>query len=1136
MPIGAEAGTAKKRPAKYPGIRATADGSEAVVWVESKLAQTGCAAPVPPSSRMARLFQREAERGGRNAWDEPLSYLECESSHGAASACEGFALTGGRAVGFTSGQGVLEMAEILHSAAGKRLPMIFHVASRSIASQGLTIHAGHDDAMLVADAGCGMLFARDAQESADLAPIARRAAELCETPFLLIQDGFVTTHAVESVRLPEPELLKIFNGSPSKRLRSIFDPRTPLVSGPVQNQDSYMKGRIAQRFFYERVRPSLLTAMADFHELTGRRYEPLRSFRMEDAEFALIGLGSLMRTAEAAVEILRAKGIRAGAVSVLCFRPFPFQELVPAISRCRSIAVVERTDTPLAESNPLTAEVKAALASAQMGDDIRLLRVPEVYSGAAGLGGSPITPGHLVASVENMQRHGRRFFVLGIKHPEALVPAPNEAAPAERVFALRWHSLAGRGSTSAVRLLAGVLAGVFDLEVRAGSEHGAEERGSFMCAWISAARAPILAKCEPAPVTTVVIDTPDAFRGPDPLEGVQVGGTICFDTSLSSSRLWLSLPLAVRRGIRARNLRLYTIDTQAIIHQLDDGNGITALRGLAMAGALLRVAVPEISPDRTGDDLCEAAAADLARMFGEDALSTNREVLRRGYLEVQPMELPESLADYETAAAPAPAAFDEIRMDGELVPSGFCDRVLRAYAHGSDAALEADLYAARSLVPSGSARVRSYRNLAADIPRFTASNCSGCMECVNLCPDSAIVACVSETEQVEYAPPELRAQFAFTPKYYEAPMKRGEPGGLFGLYVDPDRCKGCGECVEVCGLREALHMIPRRDVELAHYDRIRDFFRALPPTPARFIAEKSLADVMLSTGARLHEGGAGSCPGCGESSAIRMLLAATGIAYGREEMGIVAAMGCHQAAGATYPYTPYDVAWTNTLAANAPSDAMGIRLRWDQQGQKKRRLWVIGTEDALAGAGLHSLAALIRSGMDIKILLLDRGSYRPSCDLGSMLMCHSGSLVAQTTPAHINHFYKCVLAANEYPGPAVVVCYAACMETQGIAEDRAAAQARLAVESRAFPIYLYDPRTGTHVRERLELRPNPSLKTDWVSDPKALGTVRFIDYARTEERYAAHFDSDGKPDAFLEKAQQDCLLNWRRLQELAGLR
>jgi pyruvate-ferredoxin/flavodoxin oxidoreductase len=1110
------------RPAKYPGLPTTADGSEAVVHVEAKLCQAACGAPTPPASRMAALFQREVAAGRANLWNEPLRYLDFDSSLGAASACEGVALAGGRVTTFTSGQGLLEMAEILHSAAGKRLPIVFHVGARSLASQGLSLHAGHDEVMLVADAGCGMLFARDAQEAADLAVISRRAAELCETPFLNVQDGFLTTHTVESVRLPEPELLKVFNGPPSQRLRTIFNPREPLISSPVQNQDSYMKGRIAQRFFYERVRPSLLTAMSDFHELTGRRYDMLRQFRMEDAEFALVGLGSMMGTAEAAAEMLREKGVAVGAVSVTCFRPFPSKEIVQAISRCRAVAVIERTDTPLSESNPLALEIKATLATAQMGDDARLLRIPEVFSGAAGLGGSPITSGHLIAAVENMQRHGRRFFVLGIKHPEALTPVVQPCALPEGAFALRCYSLAGSGVRSANRLIASVAADLFQAVVRASSHHGAEERGSPMRAWLTAAPRKISSQCEPAFVHMVALETAASFRAMDPLEGLQPGGIIYLQTELDTEQVWSSLPSNVRRTIRERNLRLYVGRTF----------NEARMRGLALAGAVLRVApFRENSP--AGDETVFAAARfALARMFGAAAAEENLEIVRQAYNEVRLVEPPDLLADYETGNETTPhALFPRDCGDGELVPSGFCDHILHAYAQGREGALDADLFAARSLIPAGASGFRGYRLLAASIPKFNASNCTGCMECVNLCPDSAIFARISETEVMNHAPDFVRSQFAFTQKYFESALKRGESGGLFGLYIDVDRCKGCGECVPVCGGREALQMLAKSDVDLGDYDRIRDFFELLPETPARFLNEKSLGDLMLSRRSRLHAGGAGSCPGCGESSAIRMLLSATGFFHGAGEIGIVAAMGCHQAAGSTYPYTPYEVAWTNTLAANAPADAMGIRLRWDQQGFERRRLWVVGTGDALVGAGLHSLAAMIRSGMDIQVLILDKGQRAPDCDLGSTLMCYPGTLVAQTTPAHVNHFYKSVIAANEFAGPALVVCYSSCMESHGVPQDRAFAQAKLAVDSRVFPIYIYDPREGQHIRERLDLRGNPSIQEDGSADP---GT--FLEYVRGEGRFAAHFDGDGIPDSFLMKAERDCLLNWHRLQELAGLR
>ena len=143
--------------------------------------------------------------------------------------------------------------------------------------------------------------------------------------------------------------------------------------------------------------------------------------------------------------------------------------------------------------------------------------------------------------------------------------------------------------------------------------------------------------------------------------------------------------------------------------------------------------------------------------------------------------------------------------------------------------------------------------------------------------------------------------------------------------------------------------------------------------------------------------------------------------------------------------------------------------------------------------------------------------------------------MAQTTPAHINHFYRSVLEANSYPGPAVVIAYTACMPEHGIADDAATRQAKLAVESRAFPLFTYDPRRGSSMAERLSLVGNPAIRDDWAKLPD--GTViDFLTFARSEARFAPHFAPDGTPSPEILATREERLANWRALQELAGIR
>jgi pyruvate/2-oxoacid:ferredoxin oxidoreductase beta subunit len=163
-----------------------------------------------------------------------------------------------------------------------------------------------------------------------------------------------------------------------------------------------------------------------------------------------------------------------------------------------------------------------------------------------------------------------------------------------------------------------------------------------------------------------------------------------------------------------------------------------------------------------------------------------------------------------------------------------------------------------------------------------------------------------------------------------------------------------------------------------------------------------------------------------------------------------------------------------------------------------------------------------------------RGYPQRRKELGRIMLAHTDVYVAQTTPAHLNHFYRAVLEANEFPGPAVIIVYTPCMPEHGIADDAAGQQARLAVDSRAFPLFTYDPRRGETMAERLSLQGNPALRDDWSSLPD--GTVTdFLSFARTEGRFAPHFAADGSPSPEIQATNADRLSNWRALQEMARL-
>lgn len=603
---------------RYPGIPAIVDGSEAIAHVETRISEVACAYPITPSTTMAAVFQAAVAEGRSNLWGMPLGFVEPESEHSSASAAEGVALSGGRAVNFTAGQGLILMKEVLYVIAGKRLPVVFHVGARALTSQSLNIHAGHDDVMGVADTGWGILFARNAQEAADLTAIARRAAEDAETPFLVCQDGFLTTHTLENVQLPEDELLHEFIGDPRTRIRDLFSPAEALMTGVVQNQDSYMKGRIAQRAYYDRLPGTLAGAMDEWATLTGRPYGLVSPYRLEDAETLVVAMGTIADTALTVVDALRREGRRVGCLAVTSFRPFPAREIARLLAGTRAVAIFERTDEPAAADLPLTREVKASLATvAAEGQPI-----PRVLTVSAGLGSRDVAAGDLVAAFDALDRPGeireRPFRVVGIRHPLALDRIEVDLRP-PGAYSLRGHSIGGFGSVTTNKLVATLVGELFGLHVQAYPRYGSEKKGLPTTYYLTIADEPIRGHAELDRVEFVPLHDVSAFRLGDPLAGLVDGGTVFIQSPLADPEaIWASIPAEARARLLERRIRVTALDTAALARAHSPRADLEVrMQGVALVGVFLRVAP---FAERAGLEraaLMEAVRGRLGRFFGK---------------------------------------------------------------------------------------------------------------------------------------------------------------------------------------------------------------------------------------------------------------------------------------------------------------------------------------------------------------------------------------------------------------------------------------------------------------------------------------------------------------------------------------
>ena len=258
---------------KYPGTRMAMDGNTAVIMCEREASDAAGAYPITPSTQMGEYWAEETAKGHINISGQPLIFVEPESEHAAAAVTAGMSMTGLRATNFSSAQGVAFMHESLYAAVGKRLPYVLNIGCRAITKASLNVHCGHDDYHCIDDTGFFQIFAKNAQEAADLNLIGRKIAELSLTPAAVAQDGFLTTHLIEPLQVPERELIDEFLGSPAdmidcptpaqemiygpkrRRVPEVWTVDNPIVAGTVQNQDAYMQATAAQRpYFFDHIR------------------------------------------------------------------------------------------------------------------------------------------------------------------------------------------------------------------------------------------------------------------------------------------------------------------------------------------------------------------------------------------------------------------------------------------------------------------------------------------------------------------------------------------------------------------------------------------------------------------------------------------------------------------------------------------------------------------------------------------------------------------------------------------------------------------------------------------------------------------------------------------------------------------
>lgn len=1004
---------------KYPGIRVAVDGNTAAIMCERESSDAAGAFPITPSTQMGEYWAEEAAKGHLNISDRPLIFIEPEGEHAAAAVTAGLSMTGLRAANFSSGQGIAYMHESLYAAVGKRLTYVLNIGARAMTKSTLNVHAGHDDYHAIDDTGFFQFFAKKAQHVADLNIIAHRVAELALTPGIVAQDGFLTTHLIESMLIPERALIKEYLGRPDdiidtptpaqkmiygetrRRIPELWDVDNPVMAGIVQNQDSYMQSVAAQRpFFFDHIKELTNQAFDEFYELTGRKYDRVMGYKTEDADYIIMGQGSVVSSAEVVVDYLReTRGIKVGVVDLVMFRPFPGDMISKFIKGKKGVAILERLDQPLATDLPIAREVRAVINKCiENGiagknkpypelESYKQKDIPSIYSGSFGMGSRDLQPEGLIGTVENMLPDGKnkKQFFLSIDFIRDNPYTPKQRAYQEEIqeayptvkelsvrgsenpnlmpegaITVRFHSIGGWGAITTGKNLAMTLYDLLGYHIKANPKYGSEKKGQPTTYYLAAAPEPIRINCEYFFVDVVLSPDPNVFKHTNALAGLKKGGSFIIQSDKKTpEEAWADIPKPYQKIIIDNDIRIFFIDGFKIAREeATDPDLQLRMQGIAFQGAFFAAAPVMKQAGLSEDTLLKAIEEQLQYKFGskgQRVVDDNMRVVKRGFDEI--MEATNKVLGATNAEMDAaevlglPTILKETPQSESKLTDihRFWEQTGNFYARGLGNDNITDPFIGLSVMPAASSLFRDMTGIRFNHPEWVAENCTACGSCYTVCPDTALPGLVSDLSDVfntvvsrvkkqhgavSHLPKTVRKletsvralfaeagkevpvsqlvheaidtaikedsqgngsvtelewfkeelgdfKFALTRPYYDL-HEKSQPGsgGLFSITLNPQTCKGCKECVEVCD-DDALRMVTQTEESVANLRKNWELWKDLPTTPEKYnriddLEEKigPLETILLNKEAyQSFASGDGACLGCSEKSVVHLFTA-----------------------------------------------------------------------------------------------------------------------------------------------------------------------------------------------------------------------------------------------------------------------
>ncbi|ERK47229.1 pyruvate synthase [Eubacterium ramulus ATCC 29099] len=879
----------------------TMDGNHAAAHASYAYTDVAAIYPITPSSVMAEATDEWATQGRKNIFGQTVKVTEMQSEAGAAGTVHGSLAAGALTTTYTASQGLLLMIPNLYKIAGERLPGVFNVSARTLASHALCIFGDHSDVYACRQTGCAMLCESSVQEVMDLTPVAHCSAIKGRLPFINFFDGFRTSHEIQKIETWDYEDLKdmVDLDAINAYRQNALNPNHPCQMGSAQNPDIFFQAREACNQTYDDMPAIVQEYMDKVNEKLGTNYKLFNYYGAEDAEKVIIAMGSVCETIDETIDYLMAKGEKVGLVKVRLYRPFSAEALVNTIpDSVKQLIVLDRTKEPGAMGEPLYLDVVAALKNTKFD------AVP-IFTGRYGLGSKDTTPGQIIAVYNNTEKEK---FTIGIvddvTNLSLEVTEHPVTTPATTINCKFW-GLGADGTVGANKNSIKIIGDNTDMYAQAYFDYDSKKSGGVTISHLRFGKDPIRSTYLINKANFVACHCPAYIHKYNMVQDLVPGGTFLLNCSWDMAGLEEHLPGQVKRYIAENDIKFYTIDGIKIGKEIGLGGRINTVLQSAF------FALSNIIPADKANELMKAAAKATYGKKGDKIVQMNYDAIDAGAKHVVKIEVPESwkTAGEEslTGAAVTGARQDAVdfvnniqkkinaQMGNTLPVSAFKD-----YVDGS--------------TPSGTSAYEK-RGVAVDVPVWDVNKCIQCNQCSYVCPHAAIRP-VAMTE----------AEAAAAPEGMQYKDMTGMPGYKFAITISAYDCTGCGSCVNVCPDKiQAITMqnFEANEAEQAYFD-----YGVSVPDKAEVIAKFKENSVKGSQFKQPLLEFSGACAGCGETPYAKLITQLFG-----DRMYIANATGCSSIWGNSSPSTPYTVtpegkgpAWSNSLFEDAAEFGYGMLL------------------------------------------------------------------------------------------------------------------------------------------------------------------------------------------------------------------